>query len=71
MPTSPTGYEEVLLMTAREAADWFEVNLRTAQRRAQRALQAGDPVVRKIDGAYFAPGGWWRKVLAGLIKPGL
>lgn len=43
------------LLSARGAALWLNVNPRTAQLRARRALRAGDPIVRPIAGAYCAP----------------
>ena len=58
------------LLSAREAALWLEVNPRTAQLRARRALRSGDPAVQTIAGAHCAPGWWWKQVLAKPIKVG-
>jgi hypothetical protein len=58
------------LLSAREAALWLQVNPRTAQLRARRALRASDPAVRSIAGAYVAPDWWWQKILAKPIKVG-
>jgi len=72
-PSSQTKHSsETLerLLSAREAALWLEVNPRTAQLRARRALQSGDPEVLVIAGAYCAPGWWWQKVLAKPLTPG-
>jgi hypothetical protein len=58
------------LLSARAAALWLDVNPRTAQLRASRALRSGDRLVQTIAGAYCAPR-WWRKLaLAKPIKPG-
>jgi hypothetical protein len=58
------------LLSAREAALWLQVNPRTAQVRARRALNSGVSEVRIIAGAYCAPGWWWQKTLARPIKVG-
>jgi hypothetical protein len=55
--------ERERLLTAREAALWLQVNPRTAQLRAKRALTAGDQAVQTIAGAYVAPDWWWEKLL--------
>lgn len=58
------------LLSAREAAFWLQVNPRTAQVRARRALRSVVSEVRSIAGAYCAPGWWWQKTLARPIKVG-
>lgn len=58
------------LMSAREAALWLDVNPRTAQVRAKRALLSGESAVRSIAGAYCAPDWWWERALAKPIKIG-
>jgi hypothetical protein len=58
------------LLSAREAALWLQVNPRTAQLRARRALGSGDLEVHIIAGAYCAPNWWWQKLLAKPIKVG-
>jgi hypothetical protein len=58
------------LLSAREAAIWLEVNPRTAQLRARRALESSDSVVQTIAGAYCAPGWWWQQILAKPINVG-
>jgi len=58
------------LVSAREAALLLGVNPRTAQLRARRALARGDQWVHWIAGAYCAPMGWWKDLLAGPIEPG-
>jgi hypothetical protein len=58
------------LLSAREAALWLQVNPRTAQVRARRALRSGVPEVRSIAGASCAPGWWWENTLVKPIKIG-
>jgi hypothetical protein len=62
--------QNVRLLIAREAALWLEVNPRTSQLWARRALKSGDPVVQIVAGAYCAPDWWWKMTLAKPIKPG-
>jgi mannose-6-phosphate isomerase-like protein (cupin superfamily) len=58
------------ILSARQAALWLRVNLRTAQLRDRRALRGGDPLVRPIAGTYCALGEWWQKILAKPIAVG-
>jgi hypothetical protein len=58
------------LLSAREAALGLDVNPRTAQLRARRALVAGDRQVRTIAGTYCAPLWWWQRLLAKPIHAG-
>jgi hypothetical protein len=58
------------LLSAREAALWLQVNPRTAQMRARRALKSGETAIRTIAGAYCAPSTWWKKTLVKPIKVG-
>jgi hypothetical protein len=53
-----------------DAALQLQVNPRTAQLRARRALKSRDPAVRTIARAYVAPDWWWQKILAKPIKVG-
>ncbi len=72
-PLVQTGYSAEShdrLMSAREAALWLQVNPRTAQLRARRALRSGEPAVQTIAGAYCAPSWWWQALLAKPIKLG-
>jgi hypothetical protein len=65
----PPAPETVPLLSAREAALHLQVNPRTAQLRAKRALQDGDPLVHWIAGAYVAPLWWCKRLLKKPITP--
>ena len=70
LPAAQSTHLDDKIISAREAALWLDVNPRTAQLRAGRALRSGERTVRTIAGAYCAPGWWWQKVLAKPIRPG-